>query len=408
MNTTESAAEERHDPNTPAASCTTEHAVQLFTPFLRHKSYVEIPPDTMLGGCRCVSEFIKLNRIGEGTYGVVYRARDSKSDEIVALKKMRMESDKCGIPISGLREIMCLFKLHHDNIVHLKEIAVGRRNLRDIFLVMEYCEQDLATLLDNFGELPTPSSGPPPLFSEAQIKCITMQTLRGLHYMHSRYIIHRDLKVSNLLLTDKGCLKIADFGLARVLADIPAGEDEQWALEMSHVTPGVVTLWYRAPEVLLESPHQTTALDMWSLGCVLGELLLHKPLLPGKGEIHQLTLIIDLLGSPTEAIWPGLSKLPRLKDFQIGREQPYNNLKHTFRWLTDSGLTLLNSLFTYDPQRRCTAEDALISAYFKEHPLPCDPILLPTFPQFRNISDKRKSQKNHGQSPSKRKIKVPD
>lgn len=114
---------------------------------------------------------------------------------------------------------------------------------------------------------------------------------------------------------------------------------------------------------------QTTAVDMWSIGCVLGELLLHKPLLPGKSEIHQLSLIIDLLGSPTEAIWPGYTKLPRLRDFQIGREQPYNNLKHTFGWLNDGGLRLLNLLFTYDPKKRTTAEGALRSSYFKEPPL---------------------------------------
>jgi cyclin-dependent kinase 10 len=190
---------------------------------------------------------------------------------------------------------------------------------------------------------------------------------KGVCFLY-RYIIHRDLKVSNMLLTDQGCLKIADFGLARPLADTPTGSDEDASLNAS-MTPGVVTLWYRAPEVLLESRHQTTAVDMWSLGCVFGELLLHKALLPGKSEIHQLTLIIDLLGSPTEAIWPGYSQLPRMRDFNIGREQPYNNLKHTFRWLSDSGLRLLNSLFTYAPEKRATADDALQSSYFKELPL---------------------------------------
>lgn len=165
---------------------------------------------------------------------------------------------------------------------------------------MEYCEQDLASLLDN---MVSP-------FTESQIKCLMLQVLKGLKYLHANYIVHRDLKVSNLLLTDKGCVKIgmfcflftflsyinfmsfilslnliADFGLARWLGLPPRG-----------MTPRVVTLWYRAPELLLQAPLQTPALDMWAAGCILGELLAHKPLLPGRTEIAQLELIVDLLG----------------------------------------------------------------------------------------------------------------
>ncbi|OQV24752.1 Cyclin-dependent kinase 10 [Hypsibius exemplaris] len=369
--------------------------LHIYSPFAKNpEDRFAIPPGDTLGSCRCVSEFEKLNRIGEGTYGVVYRARDTKADKIVALKKMRMENEKTGIPISGLREILCLFRLRHKNIVNLHEVVVGRKSLRDIYLVMEYCEQDIGTLLDNLSEVSSGLGGgqQSSLFSEAQIKCIVLQSLHGIQYMHSQYVIHRDLKVSNMLLTDQGVLKIADFGLARPLAESPADPDDPSNVNGASMTPGVVTLWYRAPEVLLESQHQTTAVDMWSLGCVFGELLLHKPLLPGKSEIDQLTLIIDLLGSPTEAIWPGYNLLPRVRDFYIGREQPYNNLKHTFRWLSDSGLRLLNSLFTYDPKKRATADDALMSSYFKEQPLPCDPDLMPTFPQIRNSMDTRKKR----------------
>ena len=138
-------------------------------------------------------------------------------------------------------------------------------------------------------------------------------------------------------MTDKGCVKIADFGLAR-----------KYAFPVEPMTPRVVTLWYRAPELLLGSKKHTTTLDMWSTGCIFGELLAHKPLLPGRSEIHQLELIIELFGTPSEAIWPGFNDLPGMADINL-KKQPYNNVRHTFPWLTDAGIRLLNLLFMYDP-----------------------------------------------------------
>lgn len=313
--------------------------------------------------CRMVTDFEKLNRIGEGTYGIVFRARDTKTNEIVALKKVRIDQDifKDGFPISGLREILVLKECNHENVVNLKEVVVGK-SLESIFLVMEYCEQDLANLLDNMDES----------FSEGQTKCIILQLLKGLSYLHDNYIIHRDIKVSNLLMTDKGCLKIADFGLARF-----------YGKPSKPMTPNLVTLWYRPPELLLGAKNHTTAIDMWAVGCILGELLIHKPLLPGKTEIQQIDLIIELLGTPSEVIWPEFSKLPGLENFTL-KHQPYNNLKQTFPWLTPAGLRLLNFLFMYDPNKRATAKECLLSSYFKEQPLPCDPKLMPTFPHHRN------------------------
>lgn len=204
------------------------------------------------------------------------------------------------------------------------------------------------------------------------MKCIILQLLRGLEYLHHNFIIHRDLKVSNLLMTDKGCVKIADFGLARM-----------YGIPQQPMTPRVVTLWYRAPELLLGSKTQTTALDMWAVGCILAELLAHKPLLPGTSEIQQVDLIVQLLGTPNENIWPGFSRLPLIGQYSL-RKQPYNNLKNKFTWLSDAGHRLLNLLFMYNPQRRATAKDSLESSYFKEKPLPCEPELMPTFPHHRN------------------------
>ncbi|XP_067905291.1 cyclin-dependent kinase 10 isoform X3 [Heterodontus francisci] len=219
-----------------------EEQDQIRLKSLKYEGSFTVPPEDKLGRSRSVKEFVKLNRIGEGTYGIVYRAHDTKSDEIVALKKVRMDKEKDGIPISSLREINLLLKLRHPNIVELKEVVVGN-HLDSIFLVMGYCEQDLASLLEN---MQSP-------FSEAQVKCIILQLLKGLRYLHENFIIHRDLKVSNLLMTDKGCVKIADFGLARA-----------YGVPLKPMTPKVVTLWYRAPELLLGTKTQTTAIDMWA------------------------------------------------------------------------------------------------------------------------------------------------
>uniref|UniRef100_A0A4W3INV4 Cyclin-dependent kinase 10 n=1 Tax=Callorhinchus milii TaxID=7868 RepID=A0A4W3INV4_CALMI len=318
---------------------------------LKYNGTFPVPAEDRLGRGRSVKEFVKLNRIGEGTYGIVYRAHDTKSDEIVALKKVRMDKEKDGIPISSLREINLLLKVRHPNIVELKEVVVGT-HLDSIFLVMGYCEQDLASLLEN---MQSP-------FSEAQVKCIILQVLKGLQYLHENFIIHRDLKVSNLLMTDKGCVKIG---------------------EILCTSFHLHCKLYRAPELLLGTKTQTTAIDMWAVGCILAELLAHKPMLPGSSEIHQIDLIVQLLGTPNENIWPGFSKLSLVGQYTL-RKQPYNNLKHKFPWLSEAGLRLLNFLFMYDPKKRATAEDSLESSYFKEKPLPCEPELMPTFPHHRN------------------------
>jgi cyclin-dependent kinase 10 len=158
------------------------------------------------------------------------------------------------------------------------------------------------------------------------------------------------------------------------------------------MTPGLVTLWYRPPELLLGAKTQTTGVDMWAAGCILGELLAHKPLLPGITEIAQLELIIDLLGTPSEAIWPDFSSLPAAQNFTL-KQQPYNNLKPKFPEISSAGLRLLNFLFMYDPKKRATAEECLQSSYFKEAPMPCDPKLMPTFPHHRNMKPEKSKPK---------------
>ncbi|KAL5490784.1 hypothetical protein EMCRGX_G015968 [Ephydatia muelleri] len=285
-------------------------------------------------------EELKIPQDGEGTYGIVYRARDIKSGEIVALKKIRMEREKEGLPVCSVREITLLMGLRHKNIVELTDVVVGRE-LENMFLVMKFCEQDLASLIDNMNSP----------FTESQVK---------------------DLKVSNLLLTDKGCLKIADFGLARTVG-VPA----------KPLTPKVVTLWYRGPELLFGAETYSIALDMWSVGCIFGELLNNKPLLPGTSELHQVELIVNLLGTPNDTIWPGFSSFSVPSKVTL-KQQPYNNLKQMFHWLSEAGDKLLNDFLTYNPARRVTARKARRSVYFREKPLPVEPELMPTYPHHRN------------------------
>ncbi|KAG6712623.1 hypothetical protein I3842_05G111500 [Carya illinoinensis] len=245
----------------------------------------------MLQGCRSVDEFERLNRIDEGTYGVVYRARDKKSGDIVALKKVKMEKEKEGFPLTSLREINILLSLHHSSIIDVKEVVVGS-SLDSIFMVMEYMEHDLKGLMETMKQP----------FSQSEVKCLMLQLLEGVKYLHDNWVLHRDLKASNLLLNNRGELKICDFGLAR-----------QYGSPLKPYTHLVVTLWYRAPELLLGAKQYSTAIDMWSLGCIMAEFLSKEPLFNGKTEFDQLDKIFRILGTPNETIWPGFSKLPGVK-----------------------------------------------------------------------------------------------
>ncbi|KAJ1984145.1 hypothetical protein H4R33_004487 [Dimargaris cristalligena] len=321
-------------------------------------------PLGFLGACRSVEEFEKLSRLGEGTYGIVYRARDTSSNTIVALKKIRMETDNNnGLPLSSFREITLLKSLRHDNVIRLLDVVVGY-SLNNIFMAMEHCEQDLGRLLDN-------KKHP---YTVAETKCLMQQLLAGLRYCHDHYIIHRDLKLPNLLLTSRGVLKIADFGLARTYRE-----------PIAPMTPKVVTLWYRSPELLLGETRYTTATDMWSVGCILAEFLLHKPCMPGQSEKDQLTLIINLLGTPNERIWPGIVEYPLYRNIVLP-QQKYNNLRQTFVAASTETIDLMNQLFAYDPDKRISARSALKHPYFNERPHAVHRSLLPVYTDNRKSS----------------------
>eukprot|EP01116_Phalansterium_solitarium_P002739 TRINITY_DN1295_c0_g1_i1.p1 TRINITY_DN1295_c0_g1~~TRINITY_DN1295_c0_g1_i1.p1 ORF type:complete len:511 (+),score=123.95 TRINITY_DN1295_c0_g1_i1:109-1533(+) len=321
-------------------------------------------------GCRNVDGFKKLNRIEEGTYGVVYRAQDRKSGEIVALKKIKMDNEREGFPITSLREITLLITYKHENIVDVKEVVVGK-TLDSIFIVMEYIEHDIKVLMEGMKK--------DQFFLTSEVKCLMLQLLRGINHLHENWILHRDLKTSNLLYSNKGVLKIADFGLAR-----------EYGSPLKTYTHMVVTLWYRAPELLLGTKKYTTAIDMWSVGCIFAEFLTKEPLLQGNSELNQLELMFKLLGTPNESIWPGFSDLKSAKKVNFFH-QPYNNLKSRLPpTTTEAAFDLLNKMLTYDPKQRITAAEALEHPYFKEHPRAQSTDFMPTFPASNDGTRRRR------------------
>lgn len=228
-----------------------------------------------LSPARHVTDYEQLNEIEEGSYGWVSRARQRRTGDIVALKKLKMGEGQArgGVPVTGLREIECLMASRDcAGIVRLREVVVGDA-LGDIYLVMDFIEHDLRTLQEDMLEPFLPS----------EVKALMLQLLRGVEFLHDHWILHRDLKTSNLLLNNRGGLKIADFGMARFYGN-PAPP----------MTQLVVTLWYRSPELLLGASRYGSEVDTWSIGCIMAELLNKKPLMAGKNEVEQLAQVNGL------------------------------------------------------------------------------------------------------------------
>ncbi|OGM49547.1 cell division control protein 2 [Aspergillus bombycis] len=304
-----------------------------------------------------MEKYQKIEKIGEGTYGVVYKARElSHPNRIVALKKVRLETDDEGVPSTTIREISLLKELNHPNIVRLFNIHSEGYKL---YLVFEHLDLDLKKYMD---ALPVNDGGrgrslPNGLsmdmgLGEAMIKKFMSQLVEGIYFCHSRRILHRDLKPQNLLINRDGSLKLADFGLARA-----------FGVPLRTYTHEVVTLWYRSPEILLGGPQYSTAVDMWSCGAIFAEMCTRKPLFPGDSEIDQIFKIFRLLGTPDEDSWPGVTSFPDYKSsFPKWKRDKTSPL---IPGLERHGLRLLDALLEFDPAQRMSAKQAREHPYFR-------------------------------------------
>ncbi|CAO2208175.1 unnamed protein product [Urochloa humidicola] len=318
---------------------------------------------------RRADTFEKLDKIGSGTYSNVYRARDTVSGRIVALKKVRFDNLEPESVKFMAREILILRRLDHPNVIKLEGLVTSRMSC-SLYLVFEYMEHDLAGL----------AASPDVKFTLPQIKCYMQQLLSGLEHCHDNNVLHRDIKGSNLLLDNNGILKIADFGLATFF-------DPRHKRPM---TSRVVTLWYRPPELLLGATDYGVGIDLWSAGCILAELLYGKPIMPGRTEVEQLHKIFKLCGSPSEEYWKK-SKLPHATIFKP--QQPYKRcIRETFKDFPTSALPLVETLLAIDPAERQTATAALHSDFFSTEPYACDPSSLPTYPPSKEMDAKLRDE----------------
>lgn len=289
-----------------------------------------------------------LQTIGTGAYGVVVSARDMQTGENVAVKKIEKAFEHSVYTKRTLRELKILRLLNNENVMQIKtiQLPISKSEFNEIYLVSELMETDLSTIIKS-----------PQALSDDHCQFFIYQLLRGLKYIHSAGILHRDLKPRNLLVNSNCDLKICDFGLAR--ANVTYQK-----IHAHNMTDYVATRWYRAPEVLLSSKNYTTAMDMWSVGCIFGELLLRKPILPGTEVNHQLDLIINLLGSPSDEYINSIqNKKAKEKLVKLPKKRS-KKIDFVFNECNPLAVDLLKKMLVFNPDKRCTAEEALEHPYF--------------------------------------------
>nr|XP_006643511.2 PREDICTED: cyclin-dependent kinase 4-like [Lepisosteus oculatus] len=292
----------------------------------------------MDAGDSAAQEYERLAEVGEGAYGKVYKARETQGQRrLVALKKLSVAGHgRDGIPAFMIREVAVLKKIdcfNHPNVVRLFGVSAKLLEKElDLTLVFEYIDQDLAVYL---------KAAPPSGLLVDTIKDLMGQLLSGLDFLHTNFVVHRDLKPENILITSRGQLKIADFGLARL-----------YSFHMA-LTPGVATLWYRAPEVLLYSSY-LPSVDMWSTGCILAELYLLRPLFLGYSDIQQLHKIFEVIGLPREEEWPAQAPLQYSSFWEMS-----DIVDPVVQNMDEQGSDLLLKCLLFSPAKRISAAEAL-------------------------------------------------
>ncbi|XP_028786862.1 cyclin-dependent kinase D-3-like [Neltuma alba] len=299
---------------------------------------------------KVADRYLKREVLGEGTYGVVYKAIDTQTGQTVAIKKIRLGKQKEGVNFTALRETKILKELKDPNIIELIDAFPHKGNLH---LVFEFMETDLEAVIRDRNIFLSP----------ADIKSYLQMTLQGLAYCHKKWVLHRDMKPNNLLIGSNGQLKLADFGLARIFGS----PDRRY-------THQVFARWYRAPELLFGTKQYGSGVDVWAAACIFAELLLRRPFLQGSSDIDQLGKIFAAFGTPTPSQWPDMVYLPDYVEYQHVPAPPFRSL---FPMASDDALDLLSKMFTFDPKARISAVQALEHRYFSSAPLPTEPCKLP-------------------------------
>lgn len=277
----------------------------------------------------------------------MFKGRNGQTGQFVALKEIHLDSEE-GTPSTAIREISLMKELKHENIVSLYDVIHTENKL---MLVFEYMDKDLKKYMDSF-QNPIPNA-PRGSLDPPTIKSFMWQLLRGIAFCHENRVLHRDLKPQNLLINTQGQLKLGDFGLARA-----------FGIPVNTFSNEVVTLWYRAPDVLLGSRTYNTSIDIWSAGCIMAEMYSGRPLFPGTTNEDQLMKIFRFMGTPSERSWPGISSFPEYK--QTWPVFATQDLRNVLPQVDSLGLQLLNQLLQLRPEMRCTAQQALAHPWFAD------------------------------------------